>query len=65
MTKYSLETKLAAVEAYINGVESLRDIAQKYNVGVIMLQVWVTKFRKHGIDAFQNKYTRYSIGCGP
>src|SRR3954466_4428616 len=61
MTKYSLETKLATVEDYLNGVESFKDIAQKHNVGVTVLQGWVAKFREHGIDAFQNKYTSYSI----
>ncbi|WP_461200776.1 hypothetical protein [Anoxybacillus sp. TBDG-1] len=32
MTKYSLETKLAAVSAYLEGVDSFKVTAQKYNV---------------------------------
>ena len=29
MKKYSLETELAAVNSYLDGVESLRDITKK------------------------------------
>ncbi|MDQ0857762.1 hypothetical protein QFZ72_001241 [Bacillus sp. V2I10] len=30
MTKYSLDTKLAAVHAYLDGVESFKQTAQKH-----------------------------------
>ncbi|MFB7642078.1 transposase [Peribacillus butanolivorans] len=50
MTKYSSESKLAAVNAYLDGVESLRDTAQKYNVNMTMLKKWVAKFRVHGFS---------------
>ncbi|TCP69270.1 hypothetical protein EDD57_11167, partial [Baia soyae] len=33
MTKYSLETKLEAVKAYINGMGSYKTVAQQYQVG--------------------------------
>ncbi len=36
MTKYSLETKLSAVTAYLNGVESFKDVAQKHCVDMTM-----------------------------
>ena len=61
MTKYSLETKLEAVYAYLDGIESIRDTAQKYNVSKTMLNRWVTKFREHGLTAFQETYTNYSV----
>jgi transposase len=38
MTKYSLETKWAAVQAYLNGVESFKTTAQKHNVSITMLK---------------------------
>jgi hypothetical protein len=43
MTKYSLETKLEAVRAYINGTESFRDLANKYhvNVSMVIARVWI------------------------
>jgi transposase-like protein len=63
MTKYSLETKLAAVNAYLNGVKSFKDTAEKYNVNMTMLKKWVAKFRVHGLAAFQKQktYTNYSV----
>ena len=61
MKKYSLENKLAVVHAYLDGAESLRDTAKKYKVSKTMLQRWVAKFQKHGVAAFQELYTNYSI----
>ncbi|MGG3806592.1 helix-turn-helix domain-containing protein [Metabacillus fastidiosus] len=61
MTKYSLETKLLVVHAYLNGVESLRDTAQKYNVSYTMLQKWVARSRESGTLAAQEGYTNYSL----
>jgi transposase-like protein len=61
MTKYSLETKLTAVTAYLEGVESFKDTAQKHNVNPTMLKKWVAKYREHGIAAFQETYTNYSV----
>ncbi|MED4400248.1 IS3 family transposase [Metabacillus fastidiosus] len=61
MTKYSLETKLSVVHAYLNGVESLRDTAKKYNVSYTMLQKWVARFRESGMLAAQEGYTNYSL----
>ncbi|MED4534895.1 IS3 family transposase [Metabacillus fastidiosus] len=61
MAKYSLETKLMAVHAYLNGTESFKVTAQKHNVNMTMLKKWVVKFRKHGLEAFQTTYTNYSV----
>jgi transposase len=61
MTKYSLETKLEAINGYLNGVESFKDTAKKYNVNMTMLKKWVAKFQEHGQAAFQKAYTNYSV----
>ncbi|BDG48676.1 MULTISPECIES: helix-turn-helix domain-containing protein [Parageobacillus] len=61
MTKYSLETKLAAVRAYLEGGDSFQVTAQKHNVSVSMLKKWVMKYREHGSEAFQKMYTNYSM----
>ncbi|WP_419182812.1 transposase, partial [Metabacillus fastidiosus] len=53
MTKYSLETKLTAVHAYLNGTESFKMTAQNQNVNMTMLKKWVAKFREYGLAAFQ------------
>jgi transposase len=41
MAKYSLEIKLAAVHAYLNGVESFKTTAEKYCVNISQLKQWV------------------------
>jgi transposase-like protein len=53
MTKYSVETKLEAVNAYLDGVESYKTTAEKHQVNVSMLKRWVANFREHGVAAFQ------------
>ncbi|WJE55920.1 transposase (plasmid) [Bacillus cereus] len=42
MTKYSLETKLDAVYAYLDSVESFKIVAEKYKVNITMLKKWVS-----------------------
>ncbi|MGG2134750.1 IS3 family transposase [Bacillus sp. S2(2024)] len=61
MAKYSLETKLAAVHAYLSGVESFKTVAEKYSVNISMLKKWVARFREHGLEGFPKAYTNYSI----
>ncbi|SDY02964.1 Transposase and inactivated derivatives [Thermoactinomyces sp. DSM 45892] len=61
MTKYSVEIKLAAVRAYLDGAESYEDIAERYQVSRTPLQEWVAKYQEHGINAFQKGYTNYSF----
>ncbi|MGG3522032.1 IS3 family transposase [Bacillus pseudomycoides] len=60
MAKYSLETKLAAVHAYLNGVESFKTISQKQDVTITQLKKWVAKFQEHGLKGLQKTYTNYS-----
>jgi transposase len=61
MGKYLLETKIAAVHAYLDNVGSYKDIALEYNVDPTMLVVWVALFREHGLAGFEESYTNYSI----
>ncbi|PEX85740.1 hypothetical protein [Bacillus cereus] len=61
MMKYSLETKLAAVHAYLEGVESFQVTAQKHNVNAVMLKKRIAKFRKHRLAGLQKGYTDYSV----
>jgi transposase-like protein len=62
MTKiYPLEIKLAAVNEYLDGGDSIRVIAKKYGVSKTMLHRWVTRFENHGKDGLQVTYTNYSF----
>ncbi len=59
--KYPLEIKIAAVNEYLEGGESIRQTAQKYNVNKTMLHRWVAKFQKHGISGLEETYTKSSF----
>ncbi|WP_139365065.1 IS3 family transposase [Litchfieldia alkalitelluris] len=59
--KYPLEIKIAAVNEYLEGGESIRQTAQKYNVNKTMLHRWVAKFQNHGISGLEETYTKYSF----
>lgn len=61
MTKYSIEAQLRAVHSYLEGKDSFVITAQKHNVNKSMLKRWVNKFREHGLSAFQETYTNYSV----
>ena len=61
MEKYPLEVKLSAVKEYLNGVESIRVIAQKYSVNKTMLHRWIAKYQTHGKDALHKSYTNNSL----
>jgi transposase len=54
--KYSIEIKLAAVNTYLDGVESIRDTAKKIRISKTMLHRWVARFERHGSEPFMNLY---------
>jgi transposase len=45
MTKYSLDIQLAAVQAYLEGKESFKDTAQRFQVDITILKELVSHFR--------------------
>jgi transposase-like protein len=55
------KTKIAVVQEDLNGVESIRDVARKYNVSKIVFHRWVSLFNKHGEAAFQDPCTKYTV----
>ena len=60
--KYSLETKLAAVQYYLNGSDSIRVTANKFNISKTMLHRWVKRFELHGAKGLEEgSYTNYSV----
>jgi transposase-like protein len=45
--KIFLETKLSAANVYLDGVESIREIAKKFSISKTMFHRWLGKFEKH------------------
>jgi|SRR5699024_9622324 len=62
MAKYSVELKLKAVLAYLEGKESFKTIANQFNISLTPLKDWVAQYKAHGEKAFHNPYTNYDLG---
>jgi len=60
MAKFSAEEKLKAVIRYLNGNESLRDIAKDIGVMHGNLATWVKQYEYNGVAAFVKQYTNYT-----
>ena len=61
MTKYSLELKLKAVLAYLEGVDSFSTVAKQFNTSLTPLKHWVAHYKEHGIEGLMSTYTNYDI----
>jgi transposase len=55
MGKYSLQTKLLAVEDYCSGQSGLKAVAHRHNVDVSSLRQWIASYREHGADGLRKK----------
>jgi transposase len=55
LVRYSLDTKLAAVESYEAGQQGLIATALRYEVDVSSLRQWVSRFRAHGLEGIRQK----------
>jgi transposase len=53
MTKYSIDIQLDAVQSYLEGIESFKDIAKRYGVGLTTLKKWVARYRLHGPEGLE------------
>jgi transposase len=61
MAKYSFGLKLEAVLAYINGKESIRAVAKRFNVSKTPLETWIAQYRENGEKGLISSYTNYDI----
>lgn len=61
MAKFTTEERIQLVLRYINGNESLKEIAQEMDLDRSLLSGWVRLYEKHGVDAFTAGYTSYSV----
>lgn len=61
MTKFNADDRLKIVLRYVNGNESIREIAREVQVNSTIVSGWIRLYEKHGCEAFIKGYTRYSI----
>lgn len=61
MSKYSFELKLKAVLTYLNGKESMRAVAKRFNVSKTPLLNWVALYQENGEQGLISTYTNYDI----
>ena len=57
-SKHSPEFRAMVSQEYINGVGSVRFLADKYGIGYSTLRGWINEYRIHGISAFCHKKNR-------
>ncbi|MDM5352261.1 helix-turn-helix domain-containing protein [Lysinibacillus sp. fkY74-1] len=55
MGKVSVEQRIQAVQRYLNGYETMLEIAK--DIGVTE---WVHRYQKNGVETFLKSYTNYS-----
>ncbi|WP_371261532.1 IS3 family transposase [Bacillus sp. MUM 116] len=61
MAKFTTEERIQLVLRYINGNESLNEIAQEMDLDRSLLSGWVRLYEEHGVGAFYSSYTSYSV----
>lgn len=60
MGRFSSDEKYLAVQAYLTGRESYRDIAQRIETHHKSVMKWVSLYQKHGMEGLIRGYTTYS-----
>lgn len=60
MGKFSFEDKMKAVQDYLEGKESFRDIGKRIGIDHKSIANWVALYNEHGPDGLILRYTNYS-----
>lgn len=60
MSKFTAEEKLQAVQRYLNGNESYKDIGQSIGVNKKSIIIWVKQYEHNGLYAFMKRCTNYT-----
>lgn len=59
--KQSEQSKLLAVQAYLNGAAGFKKVALQFGISAAMLRAWVARYRLHGLDGLAKRsWGRYS-----
>lgn len=61
MAKFTAEERIQIVLRYVHGIESIKAIAQEAKVSLSIVSGWIRLYEQQGIEAFQKKYTSYSL----
>lgn len=60
MGKYSTLFKITAIQAYINGDDGYRKVAQRYSIDTSLLRRWVAGYQACGSAGLRSQGHRYS-----
>ncbi|MFA1738957.1 IS3 family transposase [Lysinibacillus fusiformis] len=60
MAKVSVEQRIQAVQQYLNGYETMLEIAKDIGVTAQIVSEWVRRYQKNGVETFLKSYTKYS-----
>ena len=60
MAKFTAEERIQIVLRYLNGNESIKEIARDVQVNTNVVSGWIRLYEQQGIEAFLKNYTSYS-----
>ena len=60
MAKFTIERKIRAVQEYLAGHESIKQVAKRHTVNRQVLHHWIERYRHHGEDGLRKRYTNYT-----
>ncbi|MGE7839242.1 helix-turn-helix domain-containing protein [Lysinibacillus sp. NPDC093712] len=60
MAKVSVEQRIQSVQRYLNGYETMLEIAKDIGVTAEVVSEWVRRYQKNGVETFLKSYTKYS-----
>ncbi|WP_291753407.1 helix-turn-helix domain-containing protein [Lysinibacillus sp. UBA5990] len=57
--KVSVEQRIQAVKRYLNGYETMFEIAEDIGVTDQVVSEWVRRYQKNGVETFLKPYIKY------
>ncbi|MFU8649739.1 hypothetical protein ACNA06_20815 [Lysinibacillus sp. RSDA_15] len=60
MAKVSVEQNIQAVQRYLNEYETMLEIPKDIGVTAEVVNEWVRRYQKNGVDTFLKSYKNYS-----
>ncbi|MGE8037770.1 helix-turn-helix domain-containing protein [Lysinibacillus sp. NPDC093692] len=59
MGKVSVEQRIQAVQRYLNGYETMIEVAKDIGMTVQVVSEWARRYQKSGVETFLKSYTQY------